>query len=103
MKNTKIISFNDFKLNEDGEGGGTAGATLGNISGMGNVSAPPVSTNGSINNYTGDGSPTETVGRGSGDLPAYSKPFDKSKKKKKTSSTDYVVTFKDWMKNDVNN
>lgn len=97
----KIINFKNFKLNEDGEGGdggGTANATLGNISGMGAITAPPVSSDGSINTYTGNGSPTETVGRGSGDLPAYDngKYFGKRKKGKRKSKTNSIISFKDW-------
>jgi len=97
----EIINFKNFKLNEDGEGGGdgggTANATLGNISGMGAITAPPVSADGSINTYTGNGSPTETVGRGSGDLPAYDngKYFGKRKGKRKKSKNT-IISFKDW-------
>jgi hypothetical protein len=109
-----IKKFDEF-LNEEG----TAFATMGNTGGMGAVSAPPVSSDGSINTYTGDGSPTETTGRGSGDLPAYdmgkhfgTKPFKKKKKKKKKKPTKesrlvstesqkedmYVTSWTDWLK-----
>lgn len=117
--NECVKSFNEF-LNEDG---GVATATLGNASGMGDVAAPPVSTDGSINSYTGNGSPTETTGSGSGDLPAYDmgthfgfNKKDKPKKKKKKATKEsrhvgtetskenmYVTSWTDWINNTTNN
>ena len=92
-----------FKIFEDGEGG-TASATLGNSSGMGDIVAPQP---GAIPGTTG------TIG--SGDLPAYDhgKYFGtKPRKKRKYSSKErmygtdtpkesmYVTTFSDWCSNE---
>lgn len=114
-KNESVVSFSKFHLNEDG---GVAMATLGNTAGMGNVTTPPVSTNGSINTYTGNGSPTETVGRGSGDIAATSKSFLKNpagKKKRKASKESthfgtnqpkesmYVTSYTDWLTPEATN
>ena len=101
--NESVYTFNNF--NE-----GVATATLGNTSGMGDVSAPPVSTDGSNFTYDGDGSPSETVGRGSGDTTAKS---EKKKKKKKKATKEsrhfgtetdkkdmYVTSWSDWLSED---
>ena len=113
-----ILSFSDFKLLEDGDGGGTAGATMGNTGGMGAVTAPQPSS------IPGDVAGSKA---GSGDLPSYNTSkshfgssdewFDKKKKKKKTTSTKenrfngtsdystmYISNFSDWnLKNDYTN
>ncbi|NPV12906.1 MAG: hypothetical protein HPY57_14135 [Ignavibacteria bacterium] len=110
-KNECIKSFSNFQLNEDG---GVAFASDGNTSGMGNVSTPPVSTDGSINTYSGTGYPTETVGRGSGDIAAKASTFVKGqyKKRKKRNikkehfGTEqpkekmYVTSYTDWLTSD---
>lgn len=88
----KVENFKNFiKLYEEDGGGGCANATLGNTSGMGDVSAPIVSS-----------TPGDVAGSiaGSGDLPAYDNPLTfstnnltkgKKKKKKKT-----LKKFTDW-------
>ena len=66
------MDFITFNLFEDGDGGGMASATLGNTGGMGNVVSPTVSTNGMLNTYSGNGSPTNAAAVGSGDIAAHS-------------------------------
>ena len=87
----KIKKFEDYKLFEDGEGGGTglSSATLGNTGGMGAIVASIASS-----------IPGDTAGstRGSGDLPAYDtgKKFEipgKKKKKRKFSEKLPSKTF----------
>lgn len=105
--NELIKTFNDFlKINEDGDGGGTAYTTLGNSSGMGDVVAPqPSSIPGDVAGST----------PGSGDLPAYDKKTKKPKnskksnKKKRHTGTDeskenmYITYFEDWLNKDYAN
>jgi hypothetical protein len=103
----KIKKFTDYKLFEDGEGGGVASATLGNTGGMGAIVAPIASS-----------IPGDVAGstRGSGDLPAYdmgdhfgTMPYKRKKKKKKQKNTSkesrysgnnydnmYVTKYTDW-------
>lgn len=98
-----IKKFNDFMLNEDGDGGGVANATLGNTGGMGDVVSPTVSA-----------IPGDVAGSipGSGDIaahpikPAFKYPANKKKKKSTKDSrhfgTDeskenmYITSFTDW-------
>lgn len=120
--NESVLSFNDFHLNEDG---GVATATLGNTGGMGAVVVPTIGGDGATGsnfNYNGDGNPTDTGTKGSGDLPAYdtgkkfdTNPFKKKKKKKKTTKESrhfgtetpkedmYVTSWSDWMTTNENN
>jgi len=109
-----IKTFDNFKkINEDGEGGGTAYATAGNTTGMGAIVAPTVSP-----------IPGDVAGStpGSGDLPAYDqrthfgskgskkpKKYKRTSKKKRHTGTDehienmYVTYFDDWLNSDYTN
>jgi hypothetical protein len=108
-----IILFNDFLI--EGDGGGSAYATAGNTTGMGEITAPqPSSTPGDVAGST----------IGSGDLPAYDlgssfgpAMFNGNKKKKRKYSTKkvskynrhqgtnqpketmYITSFEDWTNN----
>lgn len=89
-----IISFEEFKIYEDGEGGGAAGSgdccggdgggtaysTLGNTSGIGNVVAPQPGY-----------APGEAGADGSGDVVAGKKVNNLKKKKKKKKKADKYI------------
>lgn len=114
IKNENVSTFSEFILNEDG---GVAATTAGNTSGMGDVSVPPVSIDGSVYTYNGTGNPTETVGRGSGDIAATNvnyfsmgnKTYKRNKRNKKRINKEhfgvdqpkekmYVTSYTDWSK-----
>jgi hypothetical protein len=103
-----IKKFNDFILNEDGDGGGVANATLGNTGGMGDVVSPTVSA-----------IPGDVAGStpGSGDIaahpikPAFKYPANKKKKKSSIDSRHfgtaeskenmYITKYTDWSNESV--
>lgn len=93
-KNESVRSFSNFHLNEEGV------VTAGNTTGMGNVSAPPVSLNGMTHTYTGDGSPTSNP-TGSGDRVATALPTSTKKpalrdKKRKPYRFEKIISFNDF-------
>ena len=117
-QNESVKTFEQFHLNEDG---GVAAATLGNTAGMGDVASPGVGNIdasgkvGAMNVYSGDGSPTPTGTKGSGDVvakaaknPKASKATKANKKARLKGTTTgkdimYVTKFEDWQKPDGTN
>jgi len=105
-QNESVVSFKDFNLNEDG---GVANATLGNMAGMGNVTAPTVSAiPGDVAGSTAGSGDLVACDKGTyfGTKPKKHKKETKEKRHKGTETAKeemYVTKFEDWLLADATN